>query len=806
QFIISELIPNLLEDNPFVYFLSRLKNIDSQSESVFKSLNEYLKQYNATIPGHGLQLLEKINALLYEIYPKKSKVDQKSIFVQVDTAFSSKNTLSHKVAEEAASAASLIWKIDNSSSRKKNSDNYYSQFIEKYGTEQLVPFFDLINENIGLGIPAHYLSNKETFNYIEKKDSFEWFLSKKYQEAVYLGQKEVALIDEEIQHYLKKKPQVTDIPTSLEIFCEILATDQASIDAGDFNLTLGLSQVSQPIGGTFGRFLHILPKEAKTSLLKAYTFEQKLAPEKLYVKFSWLPASSGVGNVMIGNNLRDFSLVFPSNDHDINTILYEDVYVGASQRGLYLFSKRLNQELILLTDNLVNQYFAPPVFKFLLDLSKENINPMQGIYWDQFDYFSYLPRVRYNKTYLSLARWYLRLKEISLKKNPSTEDLVVWLKKWNVCRFVMMADQEQYLLLDIQEENHLSIILNNLIKNDKVCLIEKKSIKKSAWAQSNKGAHFTEIIIPLLKNQSLANKIPIYPQTKKDENKFIEKRTRRLGSNWIYIKLFCSRNTQEDFLQRILPSFIEKITQKKICEKWFYIRYEENTINPHIRLRIKFSQNQFLQVILPIINKWSEQLIQEGFLKDISFHSYERELERYGGVGLIEYAETLFHADSIVCIALLQDHSKITSLPLYGIAALSIIDFLISLKLSKEDQIALLQEIFSSKEALEGYRFYKKQLLDLTSIKTSNESSSSLKQIFSMRHLACKSYAKKAKIEGIDFLSTKGKRILHSFIHMHCNRLLGIDPSIEEKSILFAAETIKKSLYVLEKEKNFHPC
>jgi hypothetical protein len=66
-------------------------------------------------------------------------------------------------------------------------------------------------------------------------------------------------------------------------------------------------------------------------------------------------------------------------------------------------------------------------------------------------------------------------------------------------------------------------------------------------------------------------------------------------------------------------------------------------------------------------------------------------------------------------------------------------------------------------------------------------------------------YAKKAKIEGIDFLSTKGKKILHSFIHMHCNRLLGIDPSIEEKSILFAAETIKKSLYVLEKEKNFHP-
>ncbi len=263
---------------------------------------------------------------------------------------------------------------------------------------------------------------------------------------------------------------------------------------------------------------------------------------------------------------------------------------------------------------------------------------------------------------------------------------------------------------------------------------------------------------------------------------------------------------QEEFLQKILPSFIETIIKKNICKKWFYIRYEENSINPHIRLRIKCSQNQFLQVILPIINKWSEQLIQEGFLKDISFHSYERELERYGGIGLIEYAETLFHADSITCIALLRDYSKITSLPLYGIAALSIIDFLASLKLSKEDQIAVLQEIFSSKEALEGYRFYKKQLLDLAFIKTSNENSFSLKQIFSMRHLACKSYAKKAKIEGIDFLSSKGKKILHSFIHMHCNRLLGIDPFIEEKSILFAAETIKQGLYVLEKKKDFHTC
>ncbi|MGL5626768.1 MAG: lantibiotic dehydratase [Candidatus Rhabdochlamydia sp.] len=799
QFIVSELTPNLLTDDPFTSFLSCLKKNAPQLENTFTALRECLNQYNAMMPGCGLQPLEKVHEILCEMYPNKKDPNQVSNFIQADASFSSKSTLTHKVAEEAADIATLIWKVSTSNARKKKLHDYHLQFLEKYGTEQLVPFLDLINENSGLGIPSCYLS---TTDQKEKSFPFEQLLSKKYQEAIYHREREVVLSEDEIKEYLKKHPHSDAIPASLELFCEISAIDQAAVDAGNFHLILGLAQISQQVGNTFGRFLHVLPKETKAALLKAYAHEQRLDPEKIFVHFSWLPASTSAGNVAIGKPLRNFTLVFPANDsNEKNTISTEDLYVGASQNSLYLFSKQLNKELILITGNAVNQNLAPLPFQFLLDISKRNINPLQGIRWDQLEHFSYLPRLRCNKTYLSLARWNLCTEDISLKKTDiSKQALKTWLKKWNVCRFVTMAHYDQYLLLDTEQESHLLQILSHLVKNDKVCLIEKISLEKSAWVQGSQGTYFTEFIIPLLKNASLMHTPSIYPQI---ENSCMEKRTYRLGSDWVYIKLFCCKNIQEELLKKIIPAFMQEIVEKKMCEKWFYIRYEENFVGPHIRLRAKASTCQILQTILPIIYSWSEKLIKDKFIKDISFHSYERELERYGGTTLIESAETLFHADSMMCISLLQNYPKNPSLPIHGIAALSIMDFLSSLNLSQEDQITFLTQCFSSKKALEGYRLHKKQLLDLAISLKTNKEPCLLKQSFLLRRSACSQYIQNAK--HLNFLSSNGRKILRSFIHMHCNRLIGIDPFLEEKSIIFAAEIIK-GLCELEKKKNLCLC
>lgn len=706
------------------------------------------------------------------MYAKEGKTYGCSI--QTDVAFPLIANLSSKVAQESAKAATFLWKINPASLKMGKLSQYHLQFVEKYGIAQLIPFSQLINNHTGLGLPSYGLSHEELASNILENLRLEHFLLKKFHEAIYSGKEEVVVTDSDVEKYVGDRLKSISPPASIEFFCEILAKNQTSIDQGDFRIVLSPSQLSQQLGSAFGRFLHVLPKEAKNALSKAYLSEQKLEPKKIFVEFSWLPPSGSAANIAVGETLRNFVLTFPPNDENRkDTISIDDIYVGASQQGLYLFSKHFNRKIVLSRGNMLNQNLAAPPLEFLLDISKASAPLMHGMPWDQLNYLSYLPRLRYGKTYLSPARWHLRLKDLVSKSSPISKEklkdpLLKWIKKWKVSRFVMVSYFDQYLLLDLTKDAHLLELLEELIKNDIVTLVEKISIEKSGWTQSIEGPHFMEIVIPLLRNKShLSNQRTFSIESKSPKYSPFSRldRIKELGSDWIYIKLFCNENIHQEFLQKAVSSFINHIHTQKICKHWFYVRYQENKANPHIRLRMHVPPNGDLQRVLAAIREWTNQLMDNGWIKESSFHAYERELERYGGVDLIESVEKVFSADSQACLSLFQHHKKITTLPLYAVGALSIIDFLTVFGLSITEQVEYLEENFLS------------------------------------RHRPCKEYIEKALSVDFSPFSTGGREAIRSIIHMHCNRLLGINHTFEEKSNLYAIKTLKR-LYALEKKKN----
>lgn len=808
QFLISELSPSLLDSDPFATLLQQLRNINPKKACSLQPLADLILDYNRLAPGEGVDLLEKIQHIC-KIYGKEGKTYGCSI--QTDVAFPSVVSLSSKVAEEGAKAAAFLWKINPASPKASKLSKYHLQFVEKYGIARLIPFSDLINNNTGLGLPSYISSNREMTDNVLESLRLERFLLKKFHEAIYFGEKEVVITDSDIEKYVGNRSKLMSPPVSMELFCEVLSKDQASIDQGDFQIVLSPSQLSQQLGSSFGRFLHVLPKEAKNAISEAYLSEQKLEPEKIFVELSWLPTSGRAANIAVGESLRNFVLIFPpNNENRKESIPIDDIYVGASHRGLYLFSKHLKRKIVLSRGNVLNQDLAAPPLEFLLDISKGSAPLMQGVPWDQLDYLSYLPRLRYGKTYLSPARWHLRLKDLISKERPSKEKLknplLKWMKKWKVSRFVMVSYFDQYLLLDLTKDAHLAELLENLIKTDTITLVEKISIEKSVWAKSMEGPHFTEIVIPLLRNKSYPSDQHVFSiESKRPEYSLFKSsdRIKELGSDWVYLKLFCDENIHQEFLQTAVSTFINHIHAQKICKQWFYIRYQENNADPHIRLRMNICPSRDLQKILAAIRKWTNYLMDNGWIKESSFHIYERELERYGGIDLIESAEKVFSADSQVCLSLLQHHKKITTLPLYAISTLSIIDFLTVFGLSIKEQIDYLEENFLSREALEGYRYHSKELTDLAlSLREKTKETTLLRDIFLLRHGACREYIEKALSADFSLSSSEGREAVHSILHMHCNRLLGINRTLEEKSKLYAIKTLER-LYVLEKKKSF---
>jgi thiopeptide-type bacteriocin biosynthesis protein len=85
---------------------------------------------------------------------------------------------------------------------------------------------------------------------------------------------------------------------------------------------------------------------------------------------------------------------------------------------------------------------------------------------------------------------------------------------------------------------------------------------------------------------------------------------------------------------------------------WFFIRYSD----PHLHLRLRFHGDpQILgRDLLPQLWECTNPEIQKGTLWRVQIDTYEREVERYGGLAGIHIAERLFHLDSDLVLELLS--------------------------------------------------------------------------------------------------------------------------------------------------------
>jgi thiopeptide-type bacteriocin biosynthesis protein len=118
-------------------------------------------------------------------------------------------------------------------------------------------------------------------------------------------------------------------------------------------------------------------------------------------------------------------------------------------------------------------------------------------------------------------------------------------------------------------------------------------------------------------------------------------------------------------MDRLLIQAIRPLAQKVLsagqADHWFFIRYSD----PHLHLRLRFhgDPKRLSSDVLPQIWECTNPEIQRGTLWRVQLDTYEREVERYGGLAGIHIAERFFHLDSELVLDLL------TALHLSGGAA-----------------------------------------------------------------------------------------------------------------------------------------
>lgn len=775
QFLLPGLLPSLLSSFPFEFL---------KQDHLFPCLKvifEEIKAYNQLPPGKGEKALENLQGSMSAIVHNKS-------YLQVDTAYAGeKIELSKILLEELEKALNFLWKIANIQKSSNNLTTYHLKFLEKYGEFRTVPLLDLLDEEKGLGPlfenPIAPISNPE----------WEKWVHHQWQDCLFHKKKEWVLTEESIESFMmlsKQKINPVDAPLSLDLLCKVFADSQQNIDLGKFLLVI--SEITKEGGSILGRFLDLLGHETQDKIAQLFALEEQLEKQSIFVELSYLPAAVRNANVALHPCLRNHSLDLEANYSQEGAFALRDIYVGATNSKFYLTDKENRFNIITRANHLLHTYYDPLPLKFMRHVTRSQYSSISVFSWGSLQEKAvFLPRVRLGNTIFSLATWNIDSQPYLKESSKNISTFMAWAAQWDLPLSFFMVDGDQYLLFDRSNPNHVNEIICKLRKGESLKFIERL---EGAWIKGTDGNHACEISVPFIKNIKYARKenpIKAFPYSQN----WNDNREKFPGSNWLYLKLYIGKEKIDEFLISHLYNFIGNFSQEGTIKEWFFIRYSDP--ESHLRLRIHADAYEMIAKVLCAFEKQLRLWTHLGWIKDVAITKYEREIERYGGLSLIEAAETLFYHDSLSIIFTL--HAFLTNqIPCEKVVfhALSVVAFLQNFGLDINQMLSILNNLVTDESELKGFRQHKLQLFSLINalLNDSNEilEIQVINAVSQMRSQCMMHYCNSAT----HLEKERWNSIIASLLHMHCNRL-GCLGKAETQAKLYARHTL---LSILNKE------
>lgn len=806
EFLISELRPPLTIANPFDYVMEQLKLLDGVQEiyGELAYIQEKMKRYDELPIGKGIQAYQ-------ELLARMKAIEASDTPIQVDFHLASKKVYLHNtIGEEVAKAAECLWRLSYVQRGATHLRSYHKDFLERYGTSREVPVLELLSEEIGLGAPAGYMfppsNRREIVSPLKYSDQREAIVMRKVVQAIATKKREIEITNDLLEQLDVDPVNPKYALDSLEMYVGVIASSQEAIDKGDYLLEVGPMPGSSKVGQSFGRFLDILGTKAIEKHEQVHKQVQGQFEDVIMVDAVYLPAAGRMANIMLHPSLSEYELAIGTNcsEKAKHPLLLEDIVVCATVEHLYLKSRKHGKKIIISSDNMLNFRSSPNVYRFLREVSFENIRNWQPFSWGNMEGSPYLPRVRYGRTILSPAVWKLIPSSLGMKENPKEDQrwydaFSKWRIEWDVPRHVYMAFGDNRILLDLDNSYHIEEIRSELFKSKGINLLEKIGGLEKSWVNGPEGYFAMECVIPLIKQKHLVKMNP--PVYRKNMVLSKEQYIKFPGSDWLFIKLYGGQQRQNEYIIEKIHTFADSMVQKGAADEWFFMRY----LDPehHIRLRFHGKPEKLLQEILPELYRWIQECQREGFIQRMVIDTYDREVERYGGPTIMANAERVFSRDSQTTVKLLGLlRYKQTNLPDYVLATISIIDIMTRYGLSFEQQFEWMEQVVKKDAHREEFRKWRKTLLTLADPRNdwqglrSHPSGEEIREAFYLRTDALNTFGKLvSEGEQNKSLWSSPATILGSLIHLHCNRIFGVNREMEEKAMAFVRHTLHSQLH-----------
>ncbi len=812
----SDLRPPLTGKDPISFILRKIDGIPNCND-IYEQLHAahtLSEAYDEKPIGQGVSSFQALNQSMLIAEAKIRSA------IEVDMATTCKSCIfSEAVAHELALSAETILRLSIAPLQFPHLAAYRHEFVERYGAEREVPLLELLDENAGLGPPPTYQSpprirESPILPLPQRHPLRDRTLLELAATALRNKQIEIELDEATVARLQMNTSWKESLPDSLELYVSVVARSQREIDAGNYQLIVGPRTGTQPAGCSFGRFYDILGEECTRSLIQLAREEEHWYPEKIFAELVYLPSLGHAANVALRPSTREFEIVVactPSVQRD-KVIRLDDLVVGIHGERFYLRSVLHNAEVEIRNTHLLNyaSVNAPNECRFLAEISSEETIAIAPFDWGAANGLAVLPRVRLGRLILCPATWHLPARMVGTGKSRPDANwwyrcVQNWRQEWGVPRYVYLSQGDNRLLIDLQNPACVEDLGDECRKyamsDDVITLQEMLPSFEHAWTEGADGQYLLEFVVPLQRHQ---------PRTQQQQqphpaHRFAvtpNQRFRSLGSDWIYAKLYSGQAIHDDLLAGPVRDLLDRLSRNGLINRWFFVRYFDP--ESHLRLRFQGEPTEVFSRLLPVITAWSHSILDYGLVCRIAFDTYDREVERYGGMEGINLAEQIFAIDSnyAVDIVSLRLQKALNLAPL-DLAILTVEKLVANLGLRFEERISLYRMIRQGQEAsfrnhmghlAQTFFDYRKTVQHII-----GDRDWLLAQPGGIRLEECIN-TRAANLEPIEnqlhMLSTQHKlwtskaSFISSCVHMHCNRVFGVNRLLEFELAYYLERTL----------------
>jgi lantibiotic biosynthesis protein len=647
QLLVNELEPAITGDE----FTQQVQKTIAPQGNLGKILQE-IQQLLANIDQNKIndisayqEVIETLNA--FEVPFEEGKLFQTDLVKLLD-----KNSLNKNYQNVLLEIFHLSKNIAQKPENPKLKE-FKTRFFDRFETKE-VPILRVLDTETGIGYGDAGKSNNtpiadglnlpveenSTVNF--QQNSFQQYLYKLWLNAYKYDEYQVDLKEDELKKFVKNNQKTA--PSSSIMFRL----------TGDEYLPIYLEGISgSSAANLLGRFAHA--DEKILEIVKEITeAEQQNNPDVIFAEIVHLPENR-IGNILLHPPFRNYEIPYlaKSSLDDEHQIHLEDltVSVDLQQDKIFIRSKRLNKEVIPRLSNAHNySQGSLPLYNFLCDIQNQNIQQNFSFGWKNIapnTIFS--PRLIYKNVILELATWSFKKEDFKILLDKKTENIVSdftdFIIQWKLPKLFVLADFDNELLVNSENELSLKTFLNAIKNRDKIELKEFFFQEKNSPVKSINQQGYTNQFIASWINEN--DKI----KSNKSSTEPAIIRNFSLGSEWIYFKFYTGAKGADLTLTQAIKPLIAHLFDEGLINNWFFIRYADP--EKHLRFRVLLRNLDNLGKVISLIKTAIQPLEHEGIIWKIQSETYQREIERYGA-DVMELTEIIFCEDSMAVLEMLD--------------------------------------------------------------------------------------------------------------------------------------------------------